>query len=60
MARKNSLGRPPMKAVAKVVTPTTEQLNLDFDGPAPSRAKAKAPRVRKASLGIDIPEKPKG
>jgi hypothetical protein len=34
-------------AVSKVAeTPTTEQLNLDFEGRAPPKAKAKAPRVR--------------
>jgi hypothetical protein len=50
-----------MKAVSKVAeTPTTEQLNLDFEGRGPPKAKAKAPRVRKAPPGIDIPQKPKG
>jgi hypothetical protein len=59
--RKKVAVRPPMKAVSKVAeTPTTEQLNLDFEGRAPPKAKAKAPRVRKAPPGIDIPQKPKG
>jgi len=45
-----------MKAVSKVVeTPTTGQLNLDFEGRTPPKAKTKAPRVRKAPPGIDIP-----
>jgi hypothetical protein len=47
-----------MKSAAKAATP--EQLNLDFEGraPMPVKARAKAPRVRKAPASIDIPEKP--
>jgi hypothetical protein len=64
MARKR-IGRPPMKAVAKVkeVAPTTEQLSMDFEGrpiPGKKTPRAKAPRVREAPTGVDIPEKPKG
>lgn len=49
-----------MKSVAKAAT--SEQLNLDFEGraPMPVKARTKAPRVRKAPVSIDIPEKPEG
>jgi hypothetical protein len=50
-----------MKSVAKVATPTTKQLSLDFEGRTaatqkPEKSRAKAPR--KAPASMDIPEKP--
>jgi hypothetical protein len=63
MVRKKAVGRPPTKSVAKAaeVTPNPNQLNLDFEGaPVERKARAKAPRVRKAPTGIDIPPTPKG
>jgi hypothetical protein len=63
MARKKA-GRPPMKAITKVkATPPKEQLSLDFEGrpiPGKKAPRGKAPRVREAPTGVDIPEKPKG
>jgi hypothetical protein len=51
-----------MKSVTKEVALTTQQLSLDFEGRTPAQKKTvvKAPRVRKAQTGIDIPERPKG
>jgi hypothetical protein len=65
MARKKAARRFPMKSVAKVVTPTTRQLSLDFEGSNAAtqktgKSRAKAPQVRQAPASIDIPEKPEG
>ena len=52
-----------MKSVAKVATPTTRQLSLDFDGglTAPQKTgKSRAKASRKAPESMDIPEKPGG
>lgn len=57
-----------MKSVVKAVgaVPNPNQLALDFDGRAAEPAEkqktapAKAPRIRKAPTGVDIPEKPGG
>jgi hypothetical protein len=53
-----------MKAITKMkATPTKEQLSLDFEGrpiPGKKAPRGKAPRVREAPTGVDIPEKPKG
>jgi hypothetical protein len=63
MARKKAASRFPMKSVAEVVTPTTRQLSLDFEGHAAGvqksgKSRTKAPR--KAQESMDIPEKPEG
>jgi hypothetical protein len=63
MARKKAASRFPMKSVAKVATPTTRQLSLDFDGgptAAQKTGKSRAKAPRKAPESMDIPEKPGG
>ena len=52
-----------MKSVVKAqAVPNSNQLTLDFESRAAekqkTRARAKAPPVRKAPAGLDIPKKP--
>ena len=63
MPRKKADPRPPMKSVVKAqAVPNSNQLTLDFESRAAekqkTRARAKAPPVRKAPAGLDIPKKP--